>query len=131
VGAVVALLTDDAWLSMPPAAHEYQGAAAIRSFLHASFGFRGDRRMHLVPTRANTQPALAGYLSDPARPAAAPAGLFVLTMAGQRIRAITRFHLDELYPRFGLAESLPEPAARPHRRPAAAAEAEPVTCDRA
>jgi RNA polymerase sigma-70 factor (TIGR02960 family) len=107
INAVVALLTDDAWLSMPPAAHQYHGTAAIRSFLHASFGFRGDRHMHLVPTHANTQPALAGYLSDPAQPAATRAGLFVLTMAGQKIRAITHFHLGELYPRFGLAESLP------------------------
>jgi RNA polymerase sigma-70 factor (ECF subfamily) len=31
----------------------------------------------------------------------------VLTMAGPRIQAVTRFHLDELYPRFGLATSLP------------------------
>ena len=40
----------------------------------------------------------------------------MLTMAGQKIQAITRFHLDELYPRFGLAESLPEPAAQPKPR---------------
>ena len=38
-----------------------------------------------------------------------PAGLFVLTMAGPRIRALTRFHCDELYPRFGLPGSLPGP----------------------
>jgi RNA polymerase sigma-70 factor (ECF subfamily) len=111
IDAVIALLTDDAWLSMPPAAHEYHGTAAIRAFLHASFGFRGDRRLQLVPTRANTQPALAGYLSGPAQPAATPAGLFVLTMTGQKIGAIARFHLDELYPRFGLAGSRPEPRA--------------------
>ncbi len=109
IDGVIALLTDDAWLSMPPAPHEYHGTSAIRSFLHASFDFRGDRRMYLVPTRANMQPALAGYLSDLTRPAAAPAGLFVLTMAGEKIHAVTRFHLDELYPRFGLAGSWPEP----------------------
>ena len=70
---------------------------------------RAGRRLYLVPTAANTQPALAGYLSGPdpkAGTAAAPAGLFVLTMAGPRISAITRFHVDGLYPRFGLAESL-------------------------
>jgi RNA polymerase sigma-70 factor (TIGR02960 family) len=111
IDAVIALLTDDAWLSMPPAAHEYHGTAAIRSFLHASFGFRGDRRLQLVPTRANSQPALAGYLGGPAQPAATPAGLFVLTMTGQKIGAITRFHLDDLYPRFGLAASRPQPGA--------------------
>ena len=101
-----------AWLSMPPAPHQYHGTGAIRSFLRASFDFRGDRRMYLVPTHANTQPALAGYLSGPGprtQRAADAAGLFVLSMAGQKIHAVTRFHLDELYPRFGLAGSWPEP----------------------
>ena len=109
INALVALLTDDAWLSMPPAPHQYHGIAAIRSFLRASFDFRGDRRVHLVPAGANTQPALASYLSDRAQPAATPAGLFVLAMAGPKIQAITCFHVDELYPRFGLAGSLPGP----------------------
>jgi RNA polymerase sigma-70 factor (TIGR02960 family) len=111
IDGVIALLTDDAWLSMPPAPHQYHGTAAIRSFLQASFGFRGQRRVHLVPARANTQPALGSYLSDPHGAAAAPAGLIVLTMAGDRISAVTRFHLDKLYPRFGLASALPGPAA--------------------
>ena len=110
INAVVALLTDDAWLSMPPAPHQYHGTAAIRSFLYAAFAHRGQRRLYLVPTHANTQPALAGYLSDPGEASAAPAGLFVLAMAGHKIHEVTRFHLDELYPRFGLAQSLPEPA---------------------
>jgi RNA polymerase sigma-70 factor (TIGR02960 family) len=111
ISALVAMLTDDAWLSMPPAPHQYHGTAAIRSFLHASFGYRGDRRIQLVPIGANGQPGLAGYLSDPAQRASGPAGLFVLTMSGQQIRAITRFHLDQLYPRFGLAISLPMDSA--------------------
>ena len=97
---------------MPPAPHQYHGTAAIWSFLRASFEFRGDREVRLVPTGANTQPALASYLSDRAGPAT-PAGLFVLTMDDQKIRAVTRFHLDTLYPRFGLAGSLPAAAARP------------------
>ena len=106
IDGMIALLTDDAWLSMPPAPHQYHGTDAIRSFLRASFGFRGDRRAHVAPLHANTQPALGGYPSDRTRPVATPAGLFVLTMAGQQIQAVTRFHLDELFPRFGLAESL-------------------------
>jgi hypothetical protein len=48
-------------------------------------------------------------LTDPAGRVATPAGLFVLTMAGDRIQAVTRFHLDTLYPRFGLPGSLPAP----------------------
>ena len=106
---IVALLTDDAWLSMPPAPHEYHGIDAIAAFLRASLDYRGHRRVHLLHARANTQPAFGSYLTDPAEPAGIPAGLFVLTMAGDRIQAITRFHLDALYPRFGLPDSLPEP----------------------
>jgi len=108
IDGVIALLTDDAWLSMPPAPHQYHGTDAIRAMLTASFRHRGDRRLYLLPAQANTQPALAGYLSDPARAAAYPAGMFVLTMAGPRICAMTRFHLDELYPRFSLPESVSE-----------------------
>ena len=108
IDGVIALLTDDAWLSMPPAPHQYHGTAAIRSMLLASFAHRGDRRLYLVPISANTQPALAAYLSnrDPENRAAAPNGLFVLAMGGRQIQAVTRFHVDGLYPRFGLAESL-------------------------
>ena len=109
---MVELLTDDAWLSMPPAPHEYHGPDAIAAFLRASFGYRGERRVYLVPTGANLQPALASYLDRTDGATAAPAGLFVLAMAGPRIRAITRFHRDDLYPRFGLPETLPAVAAR-------------------
>ena len=68
IDGVVALLTDDAWLSMPPAPHQYHGTTAIRSMLRASFEYRGGNRMYLVPTRANTQPALAGYVRRPGPP---------------------------------------------------------------
>ena len=79
IDGVVALLTDDAWLSMPPAPHQYHGITAIRSMLRASFEYRGDDRMYLVPTWANTQPALAGYAGHLARRGAFPSGLFVLS----------------------------------------------------
>jgi RNA polymerase sigma-70 factor (ECF subfamily) len=105
IDGIVALLTDDAWLSMPPAPHEYRGIEAIRSFLGVSFAFRADRRVDLVPTSANTQPAFGSYLNSHTSPVAAPAGLFVLTVADDRIEHITRFHIDELYPWFGLPMS--------------------------
>ena len=112
IDGVIALLTDDAWLSMPPAPHEYRGPEAIASFLRASFGYRGERRVYLLPTGANLQPALASYLDGTDGATAAPAGLFVLALAGPRIQAITRFHRDDLYPRFGLPGTLPAAAAR-------------------
>ncbi|MEU4426668.1 RNA polymerase subunit sigma-70 [Actinoplanes sp. NPDC024001] len=98
VDAVVALLTDDAWLSMPPAPHEYRGVAAIAGFLRASATFNGTARIDLVPARANTQPAFGVYLGG------APAGLVVLTVAGDRIAALARFHTIGLMSRFGLPD---------------------------
>jgi RNA polymerase sigma-70 factor (ECF subfamily) len=106
IDGVLTLLTDDAWLSMPPAPHQYHGLDAIRSFLEASFDFRGGRKVHLLPGRANNQPAFASYLDDRAEPVARPSGLFVLTFAGDRIAVMTRFHRDDLYPHFGFPELL-------------------------
>ena len=103
IDGVVALLTDDAWLSMPPAPHEYHGIDAVAGFLHASFAYRADGPVHLVPANANGQVAYGTYLGDPV---ATPAGMFVLTMAGDWIQHITRFHTNALYPRFGLPDRL-------------------------
>ena len=58
IDGVVALLTDDAWFTMPPSGLEYQGPAAIAGFLSRSIGFRRGRRTLLVPVRANGQPGL-------------------------------------------------------------------------
>src|SRR4029453_7243282 len=61
VDRVVALLTDDAWLSMPPAPHEYQGAGAVAAFLRASFAHRGGRRVRLVPPKPNNHAPLRSH----------------------------------------------------------------------
>ncbi len=111
IDGVVTLLTDDAWLSMPPAPHQYHGLDAIRSFLQASFAFRGERDVHLIPGRANNQPSFASYLSDQQEGIASQAGLFVLTLTDGHIKAITRFHRDDLYPLLGFPASLCVPAA--------------------
>lgn len=106
VDAVVALLTDDAWLAMPPAPHEYHGTEAIAGFLRASAAGRAGRRLELVSTRANTQPAFACYLGGLDGPGAQPSGLVVLTLTGDRIAAITRFLDPELPSIFGLVNAL-------------------------
>ena len=106
IGTVVGLLTDDAWLAMPPAPHEYQGPTAVATFLRASASWRGHRHFRLVPCRANTQPAFGCYLPGPGQPPARATGIVVLTLSGNRISGITRF-LDEELPRmFGLADIL-------------------------
>ena len=82
---MVALLTDDAWFSMPPANLEYQGPVAIASFLTQSARYRGGRRVALVPTRANGQPAFGCYVPDSRAQISHLHGILVLTMEGDRI----------------------------------------------
>ena len=89
VDGIVALLTDDAWLTMPPAPHEYEGREAIAAFLRASVSWRNGRRVDLEPTRANGQPAFLCSLEGADAPRAHD--VLVLTLAGERIAAMTRF----------------------------------------
>jgi RNA polymerase sigma-70 factor (ECF subfamily) len=101
--ALVALLTDDVFVSMPPMPFEYEGRDIVAR-LFASI-FRAGRRFDLVRTRANGQPAFGAYLRPPGgiRPGV---GLIVLTMTGDRIRAMTRFD-DSTLASFDLPRSLP------------------------
>jgi RNA polymerase sigma-70 factor (TIGR02960 family) len=104
VAGIVALLTEDAWLRMPPVPLEYQGRELIGEFFSA-VAFRQGRRYRLVPTRANGQPAFAVYLRDPVAPVAHAFGLLVVTLAGSQISAITRFDNTALPP-FGLPRTI-------------------------
>ena len=83
IDGVVALLTDDAWLTMPPMPWEYQGQAAIGGFLRDRAVRRG-APLRLVPTRANGQPAFGCYFPDPQTEIAGAYGLLVLTLEGDR-----------------------------------------------
>jgi RNA polymerase sigma-70 factor (TIGR02960 family) len=104
VDGIVALLTEDAWLTMPPVPLEYQGCDLAARFF--SLAFRPGRRYRLVATRANGQPAFGIYVRDPHAPVLHANGLLVLTLAGDRISMITRFDTSVL-PRFGLPRLLP------------------------
>jgi RNA polymerase sigma-70 factor, ECF subfamily len=105
--AVVALLTDDAWVTMPPYPFEYQGKEDITRFLEDRARVRG-APLRLVPTRANGQPAFACYLDDPYAPVARPFSFLVLTLDGEQISAITAFTVDtSIFARFGLPRTLP------------------------
>ncbi len=91
IDCVVALLTDDAWLAMPPAPHLYHRRAAIAEFLRASADARRGRHFELRPTFANTQPAFTSSLSGE------PTGIIVLTVIDGQISALTHF-LDPRLP---------------------------------
>jgi RNA polymerase sigma-70 factor (TIGR02960 family) len=105
IEGMVALLTDDAWVTMPPLPHAYQGHAAIEAFLHGSAERRG-APLRLVATRANGQPAFGSYLSASEDEAARAYALFVLTLAGDQISAITWFADSSVFPHFGLPRML-------------------------
>jgi RNA polymerase sigma-70 factor (TIGR02960 family) len=102
---IVALLTDDARLTMPPLPLEYQGHRAIAAFLRRRADLRGTP-LRVVPTRANTQPAFGCYLPDARAAIARPFGLIVLTLAGDAVAAITWFADTGVFPHFGLPRTL-------------------------
>ncbi len=101
---MVALLTDDAWFTMPPITLEYQGHEAIADFLHDINTWRGRRRYRLIPTWANGQPAFGCYLEE--GQVFCAHGMIVLTLEGGRISAITRFVDNSNLARFGLPRML-------------------------
>jgi hypothetical protein len=92
VDALVSLLTDDAWLTMPPEPYEYQGRAAIATFLRFRAPLLGGRP-RLVATRANGQPAFGCYLPEVGRYGA---------VEGSLVSAMTWLGDRSLFPRFGL-----------------------------
>ena len=106
VAELVTLLTGDARLTMPPLPLEYQGHGAIGAFLRHREEVRG-RPLRTVPTRANTQPAFGCYLPDMQSGIAHAHALFVLTLEGDRVSAITWFGDHGVFPHFGLPQAVP------------------------
>jgi RNA polymerase sigma-70 factor (TIGR02960 family) len=106
VDRLVALLTDDALMMMPPQPIEVHGPAAIAQFF-LDREWWGVAEMRLVPTRANGQPAFGVYQRDPHAPLSRAHSLVVLTLDADRISQITRFGDMSLLARFGLPRALP------------------------
>jgi len=102
IDAVVALLTDDVFMSMPPIPFEYRGRDVVAGFCRIIF--RAGRTFDLVPTRANGQPAFGCYLRG-ANGVSHGFGLVTVTLAGDRICAMTRFE-NSVFPWFDLPRAL-------------------------
>jgi RNA polymerase sigma-70 factor (ECF subfamily) len=101
---LVALLTEDARLTMPPEPAEFRGPQAIVGYLGQHLW---DQELKLIPTRANNQPAFAFYLADPCAPIWRASSLVVLRLRGSQVCAVTRFGERGLLARFGLPRTLP------------------------
>src|SRR5215470_8696039 len=91
--------------SRSPMPFGYAGRDVVARFCASLFG--AGRRFDLVPTRANGQPAFGAYLRSPGG-ISHGTGLYVLTLGGDRISAMTRFE-NGVLPAFGLPRSLPSP----------------------
>jgi len=100
--SLVALLTDDVFISMPPMPFEYEGRDLVARFCAGIFG--AGRRFDLVRTRANGQPAFGAYLRSSSG-VSHGIGLYVLTLNGDQISAMTRFE-NSVIPWFDLPRSL-------------------------
>jgi RNA polymerase sigma-70 factor, ECF subfamily len=90
IEGVVAMLTEDASFSMPPAPSWYRGREALIAFLGVG-PLSGDWRWRHVLVRANGQPALAFYSWDPEERAYLPFALNVLSIRGALIDDVTAF----------------------------------------
>ena len=103
--ALVALLTDDVFIAMPPEPFGYEGRDLVTRYWARQFA--AGRGFDLVPARANGQPAFGAYLRGPAGIRHATwTAFYVLTLAGGQICGMTRFEASVL-PWFGLPRSLP------------------------
>ena len=106
IATLVALLTDDVAVTMPPVPLEYYGVEQAVRFLTA-ITYRDGRTYRLVETRGNGQPAFGTYVRDPSGGPLHATSLVAVTLAGDRVSALVRFDAGVL-PRFDLPLSLAE-----------------------
>jgi RNA polymerase sigma-70 factor (ECF subfamily) len=104
VDKLVAILSEDVWLKMPPLPFEYHGRDAAIGFFEAVVHPQ-HRRLRLVHTRANGCPASGIYAHDPATDTWRATGLVVVVLSGDRITELTRFEVGVMAS-FGLPRIL-------------------------
>ncbi len=104
IDGVIALLTEDAVVSMPPEPEWHQGHDAVERFLRARHLERLPRRWRFYRVAANLQPAYAYYLEADGE--WLRGGMFVIGVRPDGVESITRFHDGGLLDRFGAPERL-------------------------
>ncbi|MGE4428858.1 MAG: sigma-70 family RNA polymerase sigma factor [Solirubrobacteraceae bacterium] len=112
VDGIVELLAADAALGMPPMSTWYRGEQIVVFLREWAFSGRvydleGRRRVRVLPTRANAQPALGVYAWSDEHAEFRPTVLQVLSFDGDRVSEVMGFVLPRLFPHFGLPEALP------------------------
>jgi RNA polymerase sigma-70 factor, ECF subfamily len=105
VGGLVALLTEDVKVLMPPESFEFRGRAAVADHLYLTRSVWG-QGLKLVPTRANGQPSFGYYAPDRAASLYRGAGIVMLTLEFDHISGMTSWWDPHLLARFGLPETI-------------------------
>ncbi len=106
VNAVVAMLTEDARMTMPPLPSWYSGREQVAVFL-AGGPLAGVQRWRLIPARANGQVAFGAYAWDDQTQAFMPHAVNMVTLRGTRIEEITAFLTPGAFRRLGLPGTIP------------------------
>jgi RNA polymerase sigma-70 factor (ECF subfamily) len=105
IDAVVAMLAQDARITMPPIPTWYRGRDAVAAFLtERVLGAQRPRR--LLPVSSNGAPAFGQYSWDEEKGRLLAHGIIVLTLKGEQIEEITAFLDPEAFARFGLPSEL-------------------------
>jgi RNA polymerase sigma-70 factor (ECF subfamily) len=104
--ALVALLTEDVVLSMPPMAEWFAGRQSVRTFFSWAWSPAGPGPFRLLPVGANAQPAFGLYGRTPDGSGFTPQAIQVLTLADERIARVHGFVKPDLFPVFGLPPRL-------------------------
>ena len=114
VAGIVALLKEDAIVTMPPTPSWYRGREQVREILATKpFGSGIPRRWRLYPTIANGEAAFGLYRLEASAGAYLPYGILMIPLEssadGIGIAEITAFHESRLVALFGLPPELPPP----------------------
>jgi RNA polymerase sigma-70 factor, ECF subfamily len=106
VDAVVAMLAEDAKMTMPPLPTWYRGREQVAIFLGGG-PLAGATRWRLIPVRANGQLAFFAYAWDGKTQAFMPHAVNVLTLRGAQIHEITAFLTPDAFRGFGIPAAVP------------------------
>ena len=100
----VALLREDAVVSMPPQAEWFRGRAAARAFF--TWAWRSNRRFRLFPVGANRQPGFVLYKRERDERDWSLHSIQVLTLEGEAVASVINFRDRRVCEAFGMPSTL-------------------------